>query len=216
MVELLDMKLHKSATRPFLYRVFHERWKCHTRNCMKVRRSQFIPDVSWMAELLDTKLHDSATRRGLYRVFKCMMELLDMNLFPREVTVTWKKLNARIAGLNADRITFVSHVLYVRSENWCCVCLCEYSNSTVPWQDFIHEIFKIRPRITHSLQDVDTSWNVMAHGDAREGKWRGNWRMEWVASTLYTTSEHGISSITTADAHTSAVSSRLNWRPPPI
>jgi len=24
----------------------------------------------------------------------------------------------------------------------------------------------------------------MAHGDARKGKWRGNWRMEWVASTL--------------------------------
>jgi len=24
----------------------------------------------------------------------------------------------------------------------------------------------------------------MAHGDAREGKRRGNWRMEWVASTL--------------------------------
>ena len=60
---------------------------------------------------------------------------------------------------------------------------------------------------------VDSSWNVMAHGDAREGKWRGNWRTEWVASTLHTTSEHGVSSITTADAHTSAVSSRLNWRP---
>jgi len=44
----------------------------------------------------------------------------------------------------------------------------------------------------------------MAHGDAREGKWRGNLRMEWVASTLHTTSEHGVSSITTADAHTSA------------
>jgi len=29
----------------------------------------------------------------------------------------------------------------------------------------------------------------MAHGDAREGKWRGNWRMERVASTLHTTSE---------------------------
>ena len=53
----------------------------------------------------------------------------------------------------------------------------------------------------------------MAHGDAREGKWRGNWRMEWVASTLHTTSEHGVSSITTADAHTSAASSRLNWCP---
>jgi len=31
---------------------------------------------------------------------------------------------------------------------------------------------------------VQPSWNVMAHGDAREGKSRGNWRMEWVASTL--------------------------------
>ena len=26
--------------------------------------------------------------------------------------------------------------------------------------------------------------NVVAHGDAQEGKWRGNWRMEWVTSTL--------------------------------
>ena len=51
----------------------------------------------------------------------------------------------------------------------------------------------------------------MAHSDAREGKWRGKWRMEWVASTLHTTSEHGVSSITIVDAHTSAVSSRLNW-----
>jgi hypothetical protein len=52
----------------------------------------------------------------------------------------------------------------------------------------------------------------MVHGDAREGKWRGNWRMEWVASTLHITSVH-VSSITTADAHTSAASTRLNWRP---
>jgi len=57
---------------------------------------------------------------------------------------------------------------------------------------------------------VEYSWNV--HGDAREGKWRGNWRMEWVASTLHTTSEHGVSSITTTDAHISAASIRLNWR----
>jgi len=53
----------------------------------------------------------------------------------------------------------------------------------------------------------------MAHGDAREGKWKGNWRMEWVASTLHTISEHGVFTITTAEAHTSAASSRLNWRP---
>jgi hypothetical protein len=60
---------------------------------------------------------------------------------------------------------------------------------------------------------VESSWNVMAHGDAREGKWRGNWRIDWVASTLHTTSEHGVSSITTADAHTSAASSWLIWPP---
>ena len=37
--------------------------------------------------------------------------------------------------------------------------------------------------------------------------------MDWVVSSLHTTSKHGVSSITTADAHTSAASSRLNWRP---
>jgi hypothetical protein len=61
--------------------------------------------------------------------------------------------------------------------------------------------------------NAESSWNVMAHSDAREGRWRGNWRMEWVASTLYTTSEHGLSNITTADAHNSAGSIRMNWRP---
>ena len=60
---------------------------------------------------------------------------------------------------------------------------------------------------------VELSWNVMAHGDAREGKLRGDMRVKWVASTLHTTSEHGVSSITTADAHTSAASSRPNWLP---
>jgi hypothetical protein len=39
---------------------------------------------------------------------------------------------------------------------------------------------------THCM--VESSWNVMAHGHAREGKWRGNWRMAWVANTLHTTS----------------------------
>jgi len=57
---------------------------------------------------------------------------------------------------------------------------------------------------------VESIWNVMAH-NAQEGKWRGNWRMEWVASTVHATSERGVSSIATADAHTSAASSRLNW-----
>jgi len=66
---------------------------------------------------------------------------------------------------------------------------------------------------TDRQPEVESSWNVMVHGDAREGKWRGNWGMEWVTSTLHTTSEHGVSSITTADAHTSAASIRQNWHP---
>jgi len=62
-----------------------------------------------------------------------------------------------------------------------------------------------------TLAVLDSSWNVMALNDAREGKWRGNWRMEWLACTLHTISEHGVSSINTADAQTSAASSRMNW-----
>ena len=31
---------------------------------------------------------------------------------------------------------------------------------------------------------VELVRNLVAHGDAREGKWRGKWGMEWVASTL--------------------------------
>ena len=42
---------------------------------------------------------------------------------------------------------------------------------------------------------VEYSWNVLAHGDALEGKWRGNWRMEWVNNNLHTTSECGVSGI---------------------
>jgi len=54
------------------------------------------------------------------------------------------------------------------------------------------------------LKCDDTRW--------RKGGETGEWGEE--ASTLHTTSEHGVSSITTADAHTSAASSWLNWRPP--
>jgi len=74
---------------------------------------------------------------------------------------------------------------------------------------------KRRQKTTRVEILVESCWNVMTHRDAQEGKWRGNWRMEWVASTLHTTSEHGVSSITTADEHASAASSRLNWHPRP-
>jgi hypothetical protein len=64
-----------------------------------------------------------------------------------------------------------------------------------------------RPCSRVQLKRDGTRWRT-------RGKVKGkNWRMEWVASTLHTTAEHDVSSITTADAHTSSASSRLNWRP---
>jgi hypothetical protein len=74
-----------------------------------------------------------------------------------------------------------------------------YLSYIIKWLEFSH------------LSKVESIWNVLAHGNAREGKWRGNWWMEWVASALHTTSEHDVSSITTADAHTSAARNRLTW-----
>ena len=63
---------------------------------------------------------------------------------------------------------------------------------------------------------VESSWNVMAHGDEREGKWRGNKRMEWVTSKGHMTAEHRLArAVQTlqADVHSWPASSRLNWRP---
>ena len=91
--------------------------------------------------------------------------------------------------------------------------VCNHSDYAHPVSCLLRDGYRWRLARERREAVVESSWNVMAHGDAREGKWRGNWRMEWVASTLHTTSEHGVSSITTADAHTSAASSRLNWRP---
>jgi len=76
----------------------------------------------------------------------------------------------------------------------------------------LHRAIISGTQVVTELTSVESSWNVMAHGDAREGKWRGNWRTEWVASTLRTTSVYGVSSITTADANISAASNQLNWR----
>jgi len=63
---------------------------------------------------------------------------------------------------------------------------------------------------------ADCFWNVMAHGDAREEKWRGKWRMEWVTSKRRITAEHRLArAVQTmqADVYSSPASSRLNWFP---
>jgi len=78
-----------------------------------------------------------------------------------------------------------------------------------PQSDILYFLFQVPVLHKFTLFRVQLKCD-----DAQKGKWRGNWRMEWVASTPHTTSEHGVSRITTPDAHTSAASSRLNWRPP--
>jgi hypothetical protein len=63
---------------------------------------------------------------------------------------------------------------------------------------------------------VGSSWNVMAQGDARVEKWRGNKRMEWVTSKRHMTAEHRLArAVQTlqADVYSSPASSRLNWHP---
>ena len=65
----------------------------------------------------------------------------------------------------------------------CHVCTHDCPHITIREQ-FNGFSWKLVSKVSLKSVDVESSWNLMAHGDAREGKWRGNWRMEWVASTL--------------------------------
>jgi hypothetical protein len=72
--------------------------------------------------------------------------------------------------------------------------------------------------LNHGENVVESSWNVMAHGDAWRtgGKVKGNKKMEWVTSKHHMTAEHRRArTVQTlhADVHSSPASSRLNWRP---
>ena len=51
------------------------------------------------------------------------------------------------------------------------------------WPFFFWQHYWKTPRSADSVA-VELDWNLMTHGDAREGKWRGNRRVEWVASGL--------------------------------
>ena len=79
--------------------------------------------------------------------------------------------------------------------------------TTPPFQTPITELHRNIGRF--QLKCVGTRWRTGGEVKGKLGNGVGS-------STLHTTAEHGISSITTADAHTSAASSRLNWCPPPI
>ena len=86
------------------------------------------------------------------------------------------------------------------------VCKPSQLSPTVSWINFDSTSIRRKelncPQMTPkiALSVVESRWNVLAYGGARKGKWKGKCRMQWVASTLHTTSEHGVSSITTVDA----------------
>ena len=56
--------------------------------------------------------------------------------------------------------------------------------TSVPAWHFTRRLLLLQLKTELCVRMLDCVWNLMAHGDAREGKWRGNWRMEWVVSTL--------------------------------
>jgi len=74
----------------------------------------------------------------------------------------------------------------------------------------------------HEIRNL-TFWNQCSIGRVRlkpdgtlwrtGGQVKGKLTNGVCSQYSYTTSEHGVSSITTADAHSSAAGSRLNWRP---
>jgi len=60
---------------------------------------------------------------------------------------------------------------------------------------------------------VDFSWNVMAHGDAREGKWSGNWRIELYPVPFTLPRNMVYQALLPLMRSPRLQSSRLNWRP---
>jgi hypothetical protein len=81
--------------------------------------------------------------------------------------------------------------------------LTNYVTHLVSWYDTANRLLNATGRMSFTMRfnsssymaslcinfggefaEVERVWNLMAHGDAREGKRRGNWRMAWLASTL--------------------------------
>ena len=67
-------------------------------------------------------------------------------------------------------------------------------------------------------KQTELEWkrNLVAHGDAREEKWRGKRRMEWVAkqSSVWLGTVHPVLLQTfSPDLHSKKASTRLNWHP---
>ena len=70
-------------------------------------------------------------------------------------------------------------------------------------------IISLIPIYAGGRSPVEMWWHKVTHGRGSKGKLANGVGSQY----SHATTEHDVSSITTADAHTSAASSRLNWRP---
>ena len=86
------------------------------------------------------------------------------------------------------------HLIYCFYTSWfCCCCYCCCCSELYRCcrmlllrvlLEHIHWSALIFVRLQFTRPVLELVRNLAAHGDARDGKWRGNRRMEWVASTL--------------------------------
>jgi hypothetical protein len=150
-----------------------------------------------------------------------MHKVYNSGAFPRICLSTYKTDRYAIKLNTEDKLYLKQNTHFISLSEFLSWNI--FSFQQITEKDVVRDAHRRKARRLHvscfsflsdfTLYFVQSSWNVMGNGDAREGKWEGNWRMEWVKSTLHTTSEHGVTSITTANAHNSAASSRLNWSP---
>jgi len=86
------------------------------------------------------------------------------------------------------------------------------------WKCFLQISFLVTAPLFGRSMSLGVEWkrNLVAHGDAREEKWRGKRRMEWVAkqsSVWHGTVHPVLLQSFSPDPHSKKASTRLNWHP---
>jgi len=89
--------------------------------------------------------------------------------------------------LQNEKKSYSKHLCFARKKESCRTCYKMTDGLRISACYTRGVYFSWPSPIVLSCMYVESSWNMMAYGDAREGKWRGNWRMWW---------EHGVSNIT--------------------
>ena len=100
-----------------------------------------------------------------------------MLFIPRVIYNKFTTLNQQNAQTwSLDIYIITSHIMCLH------VLVCKGPSSGNKMEVIQHTTKSVS--FVYSWYGVELVRKLVAHGDTREGKWRGNWRMEWVASTL--------------------------------